>query len=97
MSFSSKVSAEVEYFGFNFTERLGQGEMIVSAEFIISSDSDTNAASMLYGPAIVAGTIVKQLVVNGTPGVTYNLTVTAKTSNGQVMVETEKLPISTAE
>lgn len=97
MSFSPKVSDEVEYFGFNFAERLGQGEMIVSAGFTISSDADANAQSMLHGPSAVAGSIVKQLIVGGIPGVTYSLTVTAKTSNGQVMVETEKLLISTAE
>lgn len=96
MSFSAKVPAEDEYFGFDFTQRLATGETISSASFAIAIavGADAGVGSMLSGSAVIDVAIVKQLVVDGVAGVTYRLTATVVTSAGQTLVESGDLPVA---
>lgn len=84
--FSSKLKDEVIYLGFDAKKRLATGETISSVLFSITSMTDKDASSMLYGSSEKSGTIVKQKISGGKQGHTYILKASVITSMPQTLV-----------
>jgi len=87
--FSQKDPAEAIFYGIDFTALLGAGETISSATPAIRAMviTDSEAAAMLSGSAIIDGGTVKQKIVGGINGNTYRLGFSVVTSAGQTFVE----------
>lgn len=95
MVFSDKYPGEDEFVGFNLLPRLATDETITSVTFAVAvvAGTDAAAASMLQGSPIIAGPIVKHLLVDGVAGVHYRITATAVTSAGQTLIEYASLVV----
>jgi hypothetical protein len=89
ITLSPKDPAEAIYYGIDFAANLGTGETISSAtaSIRVTSGTDASAAAMLSGAAVIDGSIVKQKLINGVAGCTYQFGLTVVTSAGQTLVE----------
>lgn len=88
MSFSGKYKAEHIYLGFDYSNRLDTGETISSATFTIedAGSVDATVSSMLSGASVISAGIVKIKVIEGKVGHKYNLSCSASTSGGRILV-----------
>ena len=86
MNFSPKRSTETEVFSVDYTNLLPEGVTIASAVWSVKTSSGSAAPSMLSGAAVVAGSLVSQMLTGGVPGVTYVPTCAATFSDGQVVI-----------
>jgi hypothetical protein len=95
-AFSSKTTTEQIRLGFNFARLLAYGETISAATFSVAlvDGVDANPSAMLSGSAIVDySPIIRQLVIGGTAGNTYQLQASITTSLGQVFVTAAELEV----
>ena len=77
-----KTPTESEPLGFDFAVDLATGETISTAPFTMAvvEGTDASPSSMLSGSPAISGTEVRQRVVGGVVGVTYELSCTITTS-----------------
>ncbi len=96
MEFSDKKAGEVLALGFDLARLLAGGETITGATFSASvlRGSDATPGAMLAGGATIAGSVVKQHVQGGVPGVYYQVAVTATTSAGNTFIERGTLEVT---
>ena len=83
----SKLQGEDTYVFFDFASRLAVGETIASG-FVTAttwSGTDASPSAIVSGSAVLFGTQVNQLIINGVEGVIYDLVASANTSAGQVL------------
>ena len=86
----SKYAAERIPLIVNMLNRCGAGETLSSATVSVTVGTGTDATpgAILDGPAtIVNGQEVKQYLIGGLPGVTYNLQVAATTNLGSIYID----------
>lgn len=83
-SFPPADGVESKIYGFDFKRGLSDDEDITSADFeiFVIDGTDVSASGHLIGPAIVAGTQVRQRVAGLVPGVAYVLQATVSTNQG---------------
>jgi hypothetical protein len=88
LRFSPKDHAEVLFYAFDFARRLEDGETITTCAFSSSPvlALGTGTALEIVGSATIAGSVVRQLVQGGDPGLTYRLKATIETSAGRTVV-----------
>jgi len=91
----SKVVGEEVLVQINFLSRLAVGETLLTVDrtVVVASGVDANPSAMLSGAATISGTIVRQMIINGLPGVIYLLTVAVRTSNSQLLFNHGKLAV----
>jgi hypothetical protein len=88
-AFSDRFATESEPLGCDFAARLDTGETITGGTVTcaVLRGTDADAATRVTGSVTVAGGIVRRRFVGGIVGVTYLLTFTATTSDGDTLVE----------
>lgn len=94
---SPKRTAEVEWFGVDFSALLADGETISGAQVTASTVAagSGGTAFAAVGGSAVSGGVVRQLWGGGAPGATYQLDVQVTTSTGQVLIESLQVSITT--
>ena len=92
---SPKRVSEVIAYEFNFISSLAPTEVIqsVTASISVYAGADPAAATMIYGPASIAGSIVTQGIAYGVAGVMYFVKILAKTSFNQTLEITGYLAV----
>ncbi len=85
--FQSKVVGEEVTLDMNFLSRLAVGETLqtVDRTVVVASGVDANPNAMLSGAATISGSIVRQMIIGGLPGVIYLFIVAVRTSNSQLL------------
>jgi len=93
--FQSKVVGEEILFDMNFLSRLAVGETLqtVDRTIVVASGVDANPNAMLSGAATISGSIVRQMIIGGLPGVIYLFTIAVRTSNAQLLFNYGKLAV----
>jgi hypothetical protein len=88
MNFSPKRVAEVQIFSVDFSPLLAAGETLSAAVWSVAlfSGTDPTPNAMLQGPAVIAGSVVSQVLKGGVAGGIYGPICTATTSLGQTLV-----------
>ena len=86
--FSPKRSDEAEFFTFDFSPLLADGETLLTAVWTIEDPSMTPE-----DPAIGTGTTT-QLIQGGVAGKTYSITCMVTTSLAQTLVLIGRLPVT---
>lgn len=81
-SFSTKATAEVEYFFWDFSRLLVGGETISTATITVTvvSGSDASPSAIKSGSTTHTNGVVKQLITGGVNGVFYLLSCAVTTS-----------------
>lgn len=90
-----KHPAERIVIAFNFKRRLGEG-VTMSAPVVtatVASGTDGSPGAIVSGAAMVLGTRVLQLVINGNHQADYRLLCEVDTSDGQHFVLPARLPV----
>ena len=93
--FASKLQAEQSDIEVDVLPRLAVGEnaLTVATVMEVLSVVDPNPAAMLSGSPTLSGTIARQKVVGGLPGVIYQLTFAIRTSNSQIVLDRGKIAV----
>lgn len=93
--FSPKLQGATEIYTFPFASLLGQGVTISTAAVTaaVYSGTDASPSSIVSGSATISGTNVAQKITAGTEGVTYLLTCSITTSDGQTLQLIAYLPV----
>ena len=93
--FQSKVVGEEVLLELNFLSRLAVGETLLTVDrtMVVASGVDANPTAMLSGVATISGSIVRQMVIGGLPGVVYLFNVAVRTSNSQLLFNHGKLAV----
>ena len=86
-SFSRKRVDEDLKLTYEFANALASNEAISTATVTatVLSGTDASANAILSGSAVISGTKITQLVVNGIDGVTYLLRYRATTDQSQIL------------
>lgn len=94
----SKLQNESVNYEFDFLSRLAVGEtaLTIAATVEVSNGVDANPAAMLSGSPSLSGTIGRQLLIGGLPGVIYQLTMAVRTSNSQILLNRAKVAVLTS-
>lgn len=81
----------------DFQARLDVGEFIVtfSSSITAFSGEDSSPSDMIPDSPTLSGTVVKQIVEGGLPGVIYNLFLAARTNRNNVLVNIAKVSVLT--
>lgn len=104
LEYSNFSPAAVTFFGGDFSVMLAQrppGTTIISASIAVAialavGDANTPPALTLVGsPFLYNSTVVGQQIEGGVPGAVYTIQFSAPLSNGETLVGTVDLPIST--
>lgn len=93
-----KLQGEAVNYEYDFLSRLAVGEnaLTIAATVEVSSGVDPNPAAMLSGSPSLTGTIGRQRLVGGLPGVIYQLTMAVRTSNSQILFNQAKVAVLTS-
>jgi hypothetical protein len=96
-SFSYKITTESELFTFDFTQVLSPSETISTATsaVIVMNGVDTNPNDIIVGSTVISGQTASQRIANGVNEVTYRLSMTITTSQGNTYVGVGDLNIYT--
>ena len=96
-SFSYKITTESELFTFDFSQVLSPSETISTATcaVIVMNGDDPNPSSIIVGAAVISGQTASQRIANGVNDVTYRLSMTVTTSQGNTYVGVGDLNIYT--
>jgi len=91
----SKIVGEEILFEVDFLSRLAVGETLqtVTRTVVVASGVDANPAAMLSGVATISGSLVRQMIVGGLPGVLYLFTIAVRTSNSQLLFNHGQLAV----
>lgn len=91
----SKFVGETVDIDFDMLSRLEVGQTIATAAVNISvfSGTDPNPTSMLSGVATISGTMIRQRVMGGLPGVIYMVWASARTNNGEILINEATLAV----
>jgi hypothetical protein len=96
-SFSYKITTESELFTFDFSQVLSPSETISTANcaVIVMNGVDNNPNNIIVGSAVISGQTASQRIANGVNDVTYRLSMTVTTSQGNTYVGVGDLNIYT--
>ncbi len=88
-SYGQKDPVEDVPLGFDFAPLLSSGEVISGVQWAVLDPEDGTdvSNSMLSGPTIVTGSIVKQFIQGGISGLAYQHRITIHTNLNSVYVE----------
>jgi hypothetical protein len=94
----SKLQGEQVNYEFDFLSRLAVGEsaLTIAATVEVDSGVDPNPAAMLSGLPSLSGTLGRQRLIGGLPGVIYKLTMAVRTSNSQILLNQAKIAVLTS-
>lgn len=93
--FVSKLQAESADVEVDVLSRLAVGEtaLTVATAMEVLNGVDANPGAMLSGSPSLSGTVAKQKVIGGLPGVIYQLTFAVRTSNSQIVLNRGKVAV----
>ena len=96
-SFSYKITTESELFTFDFSQVLSPSETISTATsaVIVMNGVDPTPNDIIVGSAVISGQTASQRIANGVNDVTYRLSMTVTTSQGNTYVVIGDLNIYT--
>ena len=96
-SFSYKITTESELFTFDFSQVLSPSETISTAvcAAIVMNGVDPSPNSIIVGTSVISGQTASQRIANGVNDVTYRLSMTVTTSQGNTYVGVGDLNIYT--
>jgi len=96
-SFSYKITTESELFTFDFTQVLSSSETISTAicTVIVMNGVDPTPNNIIIGAAVINNQTASQRIANGVDNVTYRLSMTITTSQGNTYVGVGDLNIYT--
>jgi hypothetical protein len=96
-SFSYKITTESELFTFDFSQVLSPSETILTAAsaVIVMNGVDDNPNNIIVGAPVISGQTASQRIANGVNEVTYRLSMTVTTSQGNTYVGVGDLNIYT--
>ena len=94
----SKLQSEAVNYEFDFLSRLAVGEnaLTIAATVEVLVGEDPNPAAMLSGSPSLSGTIGRQRLVGGLPGVIYRLSMAVRTSNSQIVINQASVAVLTS-
>ena len=94
-AFSYKLTTESELFGFDFSQVLTPGELILTATStaIVMNGTDPNPTAILIGSPGITGSKVNQRIAGGISEVTYRIIVTVTTSYSNTFSAVGDLPV----
>jgi len=95
---SIKLTGEAPIIQVDMSSRLVVGETLLTVATVMSvfSGTDANPSALLSGAPTILNSVVSQKVVSGLPGVIYLLSISVRTSRGQILIDEVKLAILTS-
>lgn len=90
-----KLVGETKLYYFDFSSQIDSGVTLSTATVTAATFSGTDASpsSIISGSATISSAVVSQKITAGTLGVSYELTCTVTTSDGQTLLMVGVLPV----